>query len=326
MMLLICVFAVLPTGRAWLHTSFRTPNRVGGLNTFRLQVPHVPYATKDSEEDLSTASALPLTASDMRSAAVDAIESAYSAGLSRQRIRVLLSSPRNPNQLLPPDETWEGGIMQLYRACSPLVRKIVQKISDTPERVARLTEQRLDKSGVDGESLWTSECASARNDVSAFVQPSSEQLGNIKAVCASAGPERLVMMVNPQYRDADDTLDYIASNGGGLFSAVAGFLGGKASFVNELDDLGFVSTFILEQYVIRGSELKYFLAYPSKWQIYITGDEGEPIFLGESTTRPDYNKIDDLLQENKIAVKAARDLKQAPKLTPESIKVLYDAL
>ena len=64
--------------------------------------------------------------------------------------------------------------------------------------MARLREQRLDESGVDGEGLWTSECASAADDVSALVQPSSEQQQNIEAVCKSANG-RLVLMVNPQY-------------------------------------------------------------------------------------------------------------------------------
>lgn len=312
-----CIFVIVPKGRSWILTSRQCTR--GTKITSHL------YATTASVEDVSVIPALPLSLTDMKVTAVDAIKRAYADGLTRQRVRILLSSPRVPNQLVPPDETWEGGIMQLYYACSPVVRSIVRQLSLSSDASAVLTEQRLDESGVDGESLWTSECASARDDVSAFVQPSSEQLRNIKAVCSSA-QERLVLMVNPQYRDSDDTLDYIASNGGGVFAAMANFLGGKASFVSELDDLGFTSTFILEQYVIRGSELKYFLAYPYDWKIYITGDQGESIFLGESKTRPNYNKVDDLLQANKVAVKAARDLNQAPKLTAESITVMYDEI
>ena len=105
-----------------------------------------------------------------------------------------------------------------------------------------MVETRLDVSGVDGEALWSSQCASPADDVSILVQPSVEVEGAIKQVCDSAG-NRLVVMVNPQYRESDDTLDYI-SKSGGLFSNLAGFLGGKAKFVKMLDDeIGFVDTF-----------------------------------------------------------------------------------
>ena len=86
------------------------------------------------------------------------------------------------------------------------------------------------------------------------MQPSVECSSAISQVCGSAG-KRLVVMVNPQYRESDDTLDYI-SKSGGFFSSVAGFLGGKAKFVKMLDEeLGFVDTFSLQSFVVRGSEV-----------------------------------------------------------------------
>ena len=65
------------------------------------------------------------------------IQGAYEAGITRQRVRVLLT--RNPNlyadrgdldnpvargfqatgTLVPPDEQWQGGIMELYYAITP---------------------------------------------------------------------------------------------------------------------------------------------------------------------------------------------------------------
>ena len=78
---------------------------------------------------------VPLTFDEMIRQSSTAMEEAYSQGISRQMIRILLPRSANNDQLLqyyeddadtdmvetvlaPPDETWQGGIMQLYRAAS----------------------------------------------------------------------------------------------------------------------------------------------------------------------------------------------------------------
>lgn len=240
-------------------------------------------------------------------------------GVNRQRVRALL--PRN-GVLVPPDETWEGGIMELYYAITPMVKRTLRLLTPPVSGVPpRFTENRIDASTVDGEALWTVQAASAKDDVCAFVQPSVENRKDIEQTCESAG-ERVVLMFNPQYRESDDTLDYL-SKSNGLFKAVATFLGGKAAFVERLDELGFVDTFNLQSNVIRGSEMFYYKTYPGDWRIYILGDDDEPIYLGESKDRPDYNKIDDLLETNGVAQKFQRELNMFPPLTKSSITTLY---
>ena len=61
----------------------------------------------------------PLNAEAQLLAARDAILRASNDGVTRQQLRTLL---RRDGDLVPPDETWTGGIMQLYGACLP-VRK-----------------------------------------------------------------------------------------------------------------------------------------------------------------------------------------------------------
>ena len=89
------------------------------------------------------------------------------------------------------------------------MRKIGEARDDTPS----LREQRLDVSGVDGESLLVAEGESPKNDASLFIQPSSEIQKTIESVCAAAGP-RLVLTLNPQFRDVDDTLDFLSNANG----------------------------------------------------------------------------------------------------------------
>ena len=86
---------------------------------------------------------------------------------------------------------------------------------------------------MDGESLLVAEGESARNDASLFIQPSSEIQKTIESVCAAAGP-RLVLTLNPQFRDVDDTLDFLAKKTG-LLGSIGGFLGGKAAFTDSMD-------------------------------------------------------------------------------------------
>lgn len=288
-------------------------------------------APADSSPFSSSSSlpALPLTREEMLAAAEKAVRAAQEDGVTRQRLRVLLPSPRVARLLVPPDETWEGGIMQLAAACSPVARDLVRRLSPSMAGVPpRLKEQQLSVSGVDGESLWVSECGEPKNDVSCFVQPTNEMLGNLQLVCGSA-KQRLVLMVNPQYKDTDDTLDFIASNGGGFMASIANFLGGKAGFVGELDKLGFRTTFCLEQYVVRGSELKYLYTWGVGWQVFVTGDDGDSISLTGPdkalSRRPDYNKVAAFLEAQGFAVKAVRDLKgDGKKLTQASLSTFYE--
>ena len=58
-------------------------------------------------------------------------------------------------------------------------------------------------------------------------------------------------------------------------------------------------------------------------QLHTRTSWGLPLFLGESASRPDYNRIDALLEKNLVGQKALRDLGTGAKLTSESIKVLY---
>jgi hypothetical protein len=131
--------------------------------------------------------------------AASAIGRAREAGISRCTLRVFL--PRgDAGDLCPTDESWQGGIMQLYKACSPLVRDLIKRISTDEAGVPpALTEQRLDASGVDGESAWFAQSANPQNDMTGLVQPSAEQMGTIRTLSGEAGG-RLLMLINPQWK------------------------------------------------------------------------------------------------------------------------------
>ena len=281
---------------------------------------------ENTEKALAPAPKCPLNNEGQLLAARDAVLRATEAGITRQRVRTLL--PRGVDRvLIPPDETWTGGIMQLYQACAPLARDLLRAVG-----VARaeggaaptVREQRIDASGVDGEALMVAEASEARLDASAFVQPSLETQRKIEEVCGAAGP-RLVLMVNPQFRDSDDTLDFLASKAGFL-GQLGGFLGGKAQFVQKMDDLGFADVFSLQEFVTTGTQVRIYLSYPYKWQIFALSDRDDEaaVKLGESDERPDYNVIAEVLLANKIEPKIFRDVGRGKPLVQGAIKTFYE--
>lgn len=92
----------------------------------------------DEAPDISVANdelVVPLSFEEMVRQSSSAMADAYAQGISRQMIRILLPRSADNDNLLqyfeddadgsmsqiilaPPDETWQGGIMQLYRAAS----------------------------------------------------------------------------------------------------------------------------------------------------------------------------------------------------------------
>lgn len=98
-----------------------------------------------SIDDITSKLAVPVSLEDMILMASRAISDASNAGMTRQIVRMLL--PRNPSSqlfgqfyeddasttnawrsqlLVPPDETWQGGIMQLYRAALPTCTQLLR--------------------------------------------------------------------------------------------------------------------------------------------------------------------------------------------------------
>ena len=283
-----------------------------------------PLASAAPAARAEAAPKCPLTNEGQLLAARDAIVRAAEDGVSRQQVRTLLL---RDGELIPPDETWQGGIMQLYKVCAPLARDILRAVgaARSPDGARpAVREQRIDASGVDGEALMVAEAADARFDASAFVQPSLENQKEIEAVAAAAGP-RLVLTVNPQFRDTEDTLDFIASKAGFL-GQLGGFLGGKADFTKRMKDLGFRETFSLQEFVVKGTQVRIYLAYPYRWQIYAPSDANdEPaVKLGECDARPDYNVIAKVLTANAIEPKLYRDLNRGKALVQGAISTFYE--
>jgi hypothetical protein len=98
---------------------------------------------KRSRQEITDDMRFPLTFDEMVKQASSTMEAAYAEGITRQIMRIFLPRAAGNDNLgqfyegeaedelgeivlVPPDETWQGGIMQLYRACSYSCQKILR--------------------------------------------------------------------------------------------------------------------------------------------------------------------------------------------------------
>ena len=294
---------------------------------------HMTNAAAATASDTTDSIQMPLTFEEMIKLASSAVSDAYEQGITRQMVRVLL--PRDPasgdlgvqyendavvsgrNQdnmvLVPPDESWQGGSPQLYRACAPTAQEIIRRVSKDVGGVRLFEDRRVDESGVDGIGLWMSQSQNPADDISCFVQPSQETIGAIEDISGQAG-DRLVMLVNPQWRNVDDALD-AASKKGRILGGFASFLGGKGASLKKLEELGFKDSFVIEGYVCRGGNIRFIRRFDSDYVVFAENDAGTAfIRVGVSQTRPTYQDVDKMLEGNGIALKYARDVGLAEKL------------
>jgi len=275
---------------------------------------------------------IPISFDEMVKDVARTMDQAQEAGITRQIVRILL--PRDPTSgqlgqyfeddaqidtqnlvLVPPDETWQGGIMQLYRAaaptCTEILRKLSKDMAGVPPKI--IEDRSVDDSGVDGVGLLMSQNREPKDDISCFVQPLQETVDAIESISNQAG-ERLVVMVNPQWRNVDDALDS-ASKSEGVFGSIASFLGGKGNSLRRLDDVGFKEVYMVEGYVCKGGNVRLVKRFDSDWVIFAENDsETDYLRIGESKTRPSYQDVDEMLNKMGVSLKYARDIGLAPKL------------
>lgn len=290
------------------------------------------YTLRMAETETTSSSAAteklaaPVSWDEMVRQAASAMKQAAQAGQTRQIVRVLLPRDKSANDLgqaievgvednlasamlVPPDESWQGGIMQLYRAAAPTAQAMLRRYTDANVGVApRIVEDRsVDESGVDGVGLFSTD------QVECWLQPTQE---NVDAICDRVENSKggLTVLVNPQWRQVDDALD-TASRGEGFMASLASFLGGKGGSLQQLVDAGFAPVYSLEGYVCRGANVRLLQVQGSAWAVFCERDDGESFLpVGSSATRPTYQEVEVMLNDNDIGFKYARDIGLQEKL------------
>lgn len=270
---------------------------------------------------------VPTEFSEMVNQVSSAMKDAYKEGKKRQLIRILL--PRDADNeaigsfyenevqvdnkqnvvLVPPDESWQGGIMQLYSSAAPTCTEIMRRYTqDTSNGIPpRIVEDRsVDESGVDGVGLLKIE--SEGGSIRCFVQPCQESIEYVEG----ENNADLVAIMNPQWRIVDDALDK-ASRDDSVFGKLAAFLGGKGDTLKRLDDMSYETVYNLEGYVCRGYRIRLLKLFNSDWTVFCeqpgAGTGADPSFtkLGKVKSRPTYQEVETFLEGAGIGFKYAEE-------------------
>lgn len=270
---------------------------------------------------------VPTEFSEMVNQVASAMKDAYKEGKKRQIVRILL--PRDANNeaigsfyeaevevedkqnivLVPPDESWQGGIMQLYNSAAPTCTEIMRRFTrdasnGIPPRI--IEDRSVDESGVDGVGLLKTE--SEDGSIRCFVQPSQESIDYVE----DENKSDMVIIVNPQWRIVDDALDK-ASRDDTIFGKLASFLGGKGDTLKRLDDMSFETVYNLEGYVCRGYKVRLLKLFNSDWTVFCeqpgAGTGANPSFtkLGKVEARPTYQEVEKFLENAGIGFKYAEE-------------------
>jgi hypothetical protein len=94
----------------------------------------------------------------------------------------------------------------------------------------------------------------------------------------------------------------------GFLGAIGNFLGGTSGTRQQIADLGFEDTYLIEQFVVRGDDVRIVKCYPyPEWYAYTENDGGKVTLLGTSKTRPTYQQISEMFEEKGVAMKWARE-------------------
>jgi hypothetical protein len=320
--LLLVVLLALPGA-----LSFSTPFHRGVSASIRNRV----YLSSTTESVTGQAPlAVPTTFDEMVRQAASAMKKAATMGKTRQIARILLprdsrsgdfgtyiEAASDPDELantalVPPDESWQGGIGQIYRAAAPTCTAILRKLVDDAKSglPPRVTEDRsVDESGVDGVGLFETD----DNSVSCWLQPTQEVIDNVIST-TNKNNKDLTILLNPQWRMVDDALDS-ASQGTGFLAGLASFMGGKGGTLKSLSEAGFVPVYTLEGYVCRGANVRLLQVLDSDWNVFCERDDQESFFaVGTSAKRPTYQEVDAMLNNADVGYKYARDMGLSPKL------------
>mmetsp|Transcript_69740 Transcript_69740/g.127448 ORF Transcript_69740/g.127448 Transcript_69740/m.127448 type:complete len:376 (-) Transcript_69740:141-1268(-) len=218
-------------------------------------------------------------------------------GKSRFVLRLLL--PKGPDVLLPPDEGWVGGVMQLYGACSPVVRQLLRRVSRSlGGSEPKLTEQLL--SDTEGVGVWNAQSKDPANDAVAMIQPMQERIKEVRQLDAVAGP-RPLLLVNPQWKENLDPFDGLAAEGG-LLGAVGKYFGGMKDRDQDLKEMGFEEIYTISQYVQRGSRVCLFKVYPYGWTAFYVDKETDSwkVLMPGLKQRPTGAEVSQAMEDQKI--------------------------
>lgn len=280
-------------------------------------------ARKEREEDTKSSRKntqilpVPDNASSQIQQAAAAVERAFADGIVRQSVRFALLGEEE--EMSGEMNEWPGGAKQMYReAGRPLSESLLREVrafskdaSDedkTNKMPPEVTSE--DIWDFDGSAIVTAKAAGGTHgDVKAVVFPNTDTkyLKDIEGISKEVGENRLLVLVNPFWRDVESWgFNILAPNG-------------KKRAQEVIFDNGYDVTYALLRFSVRGEDCVAIKSYPYDWQMYAYREDPSwfnqerPVWLGSSKEEPKSAQITALLNE-RPEFKMSKNMRQMQRM------------
>ena len=266
---------------------------------------------------------VPDDAGAMIQQAASAVERAFEDGITRQTVQFALLGK---DELMSGElNDWIGGAKQMYReAGRPLTESLLREIRAYAAVVVSgdesSAEQLSNKSppevvakdiwDFDGSAVITAKSAAgSHGDVQAIVFPNTDTkyLTDIESLSKEVGSDRLLLLVNPFWKDVESWgFNILAPNG-------------KRRAQEVIFDVGYDVTYAVLRFSVRGEDCVAIKAYPYDWQLYAYREDPSwfnkefPVWLGSSNEEPKSAQFTELLN-NRPEFKMSKNMRQMQRM------------
>lgn len=253
--------------------------------------------------------------------AASAVERAFKDGIVRQTVRFALLGEEEA--MSGEMNEWPGGAKQMYReAGRPLTESLLREVrafakessdaENEDKETSRMPHQVTaeDIWDFDGSALVTAKAAAgSHGDVKAVVFPNTDTkyLKDIEELDSEVGKNRLLLLINPFWRDVESWgFNILAPNG-------------KKRAQEVIFDNGYDVTYALLRFSVRGEDCVALKSYPYDWQMYAYREDPSwynqevPIWLGSSKEEPISSQISELLN-SRPEFKMSKNMRQMQRM------------
>lgn len=198
-----------------------------------------------------------------------AIKSAYSDGVTRQRVEIIL-----PLIGATDIDDWPGGIRQQFKAAQPMVEDILVQLKNLPGLEGPLSAKIIDDA--DAVGAWSGE------NVSLVLFPTAETIGELRKITEAT--KKLQVIVNPQWNTEGNVINDF------------GVLPWVRQPALELVK-SFTDTYMVKQLRINGDNTRWIYFHGYGWKVSVVRGPKEMTTILTSQVKPTYKEVEDELRK-----------------------------
>lgn len=221
------------------------------------------------DSDLDISPEFPSSSAEIVQQCYKAIKSAYSDGVTRQRVEIIL-----PLIGATDIDDWPGGIRQQFKAAQPMVEDILVQLKNLPGLEGPLSAKIIDDA--DAVGAWSGE------NVSLVLFPTAETIGDLRRITEAT--KKLQVIVNPQWNTEGNVIND--------FGVLPWVRQPALELVKSFKD-----TYIVKQLRINGDNTRWIYFHGYGWKVSVVRGPKEMTTVLTSQVKPTYKEVEDELRK-----------------------------